>query len=654
MPSNQVPARYTDGSLPAKKRSSSTIDLKLTDILDRKTCPPISLDDFRLYLLHKERSIENLQFYVWYEDYKRRFNALPPDQQALSPPPQRHWHVSNHSSNSSSSGSSNVPSDPARQMDAQPTDSKDLQQQHVSGDSVMIHIDEPNAHKIVSLEENEELRSRPGALFNIAAIQQHLPPDLELGNAPGNAQQEHHQEHAHGHRHRHHDPLQNPHVALRHPQQHNNEAINIDLKCENCQMGNVRITGIQHHNPRHGATSPVGQCASCGGSAPNSPSPSANPPSPSVQRPVAVRSPSGHSQQHHHHGQASGATCQTCNASLPIDFSVQCRNCRMGNVRIVGIEARPPPPLMSPPISPPPLSPGISSETRTRTRLAQPFRPEVDVILRLFFSPDSPRELNIDAPTRRLILANANLTTHPDVFAPAANHVFDIMQYCSLPGFLRFAMENINPPKKIFWMTVGCVDFLIGVLAVLLCLFLDANRAYRLFAAPFVWFGTSQFYSGTQGLCTQVLGREARQLRPWELIDAADLQIAAGQVDKDAGSLTDDDSSQSGLRRRRAGSLAAPWMEEDQWDPLNDSFIVDPTKRSPPSTGNKIRRGTKAGKARKQKDVKVAIFGEEAKVADPLILQLQKALMIKVLLVGTITMFIFVGAAMALPNIKLG
>lgn len=37
------------------------------------------------YLIYVEHSAENLQFYLWYHDYVRRWNALSNSEQALSP-----------------------------------------------------------------------------------------------------------------------------------------------------------------------------------------------------------------------------------------------------------------------------------------------------------------------------------------------------------------------------------------------------------------------------------------------------------------------------------------------------------------------------------------------------------------------------------------
>lgn len=46
---------------------------------------PCSLNDFMDYLAYVEINAENLQFYLWYKDYVRRFEALPESEKALSP-----------------------------------------------------------------------------------------------------------------------------------------------------------------------------------------------------------------------------------------------------------------------------------------------------------------------------------------------------------------------------------------------------------------------------------------------------------------------------------------------------------------------------------------------------------------------------------------
>ncbi|KAI1077490.1 hypothetical protein F5B20DRAFT_592810 [Whalleya microplaca] len=48
--------------------------LTFDKIIDGGTCPPCTIRDFMNYLLYIEHSAENLQFFLWYRDYVRRFN----------------------------------------------------------------------------------------------------------------------------------------------------------------------------------------------------------------------------------------------------------------------------------------------------------------------------------------------------------------------------------------------------------------------------------------------------------------------------------------------------------------------------------------------------------------------------------------------------
>ncbi|EEQ30240.1 hypothetical protein McanCB56680_001237 [Microsporum canis] len=60
--------------------------LSFESIVNGCTCSPCGLVDFMNYLIYVERAAENLQFYLWYQDYIQRFAALSESQWALSPP----------------------------------------------------------------------------------------------------------------------------------------------------------------------------------------------------------------------------------------------------------------------------------------------------------------------------------------------------------------------------------------------------------------------------------------------------------------------------------------------------------------------------------------------------------------------------------------
>ena len=60
--------------------------LRLDEILDGHTCPPASVRNFNQYLQHVEFSSENLAFVLWFRDYQKRFDELPEQVKAMSPP----------------------------------------------------------------------------------------------------------------------------------------------------------------------------------------------------------------------------------------------------------------------------------------------------------------------------------------------------------------------------------------------------------------------------------------------------------------------------------------------------------------------------------------------------------------------------------------
>ncbi|KAI2472327.1 hypothetical protein F4781DRAFT_428578 [Annulohypoxylon bovei var. microspora] len=54
-------------------------------IISGGTCPPCTIRDFMNYLLYIEHAAENLQFFLWYRDYVKRFNEINLSEAQLSP-----------------------------------------------------------------------------------------------------------------------------------------------------------------------------------------------------------------------------------------------------------------------------------------------------------------------------------------------------------------------------------------------------------------------------------------------------------------------------------------------------------------------------------------------------------------------------------------
>ncbi|KAL2422131.1 hypothetical protein ABEF94_009384 [Exophiala dermatitidis] len=60
-------------SISSQSDAAIPQDLSLDRVLSNKTCSPLSLYDFYMYLKHIELSPENLEFYMWYRDYEARY-----------------------------------------------------------------------------------------------------------------------------------------------------------------------------------------------------------------------------------------------------------------------------------------------------------------------------------------------------------------------------------------------------------------------------------------------------------------------------------------------------------------------------------------------------------------------------------------------------
>ncbi|KAK0230238.1 hypothetical protein IW262DRAFT_386667 [Armillaria fumosa] len=64
----------------AKLNTRRLAGITLAQVLGGETCSPISFEDFEFYLAFREHSLANLQFVVWYRDYRQRFLKLKNNQ----------------------------------------------------------------------------------------------------------------------------------------------------------------------------------------------------------------------------------------------------------------------------------------------------------------------------------------------------------------------------------------------------------------------------------------------------------------------------------------------------------------------------------------------------------------------------------------------
>ncbi|KAK5072661.1 hypothetical protein LTR64_004865 [Lithohypha guttulata] len=92
------PAHVSQDSISSEKSggqesqtSSSSCPYGIPDalsfdrIISGGTCPPVTTREFMDFLVYIEHDAENLQFYLWYRDYVKRWSELPEREQKLAP-----------------------------------------------------------------------------------------------------------------------------------------------------------------------------------------------------------------------------------------------------------------------------------------------------------------------------------------------------------------------------------------------------------------------------------------------------------------------------------------------------------------------------------------------------------------------------------------
>ncbi|OBZ89165.1 hypothetical protein A0J61_02795 [Choanephora cucurbitarum] len=161
--------------------------------------------------------------------------------------------------------------------------------------------------------------------------------------------------------------------------------------------------------------------------------------------------------------------------------------------------------------------PGVPRELEYETEEDQPFRDEVNAVLRTFFHIDSYKELNIEGWMSKHAIYYGCQTTHPEVFADVHEHIYNIMKTSSFKTFLHFALQNMRY-SWIILHYVGGVFNLLHLPMILLYTFSNhTSRWYRLSLFPFTFLFSMSILSGRAGFCTIRNMFKIRQVPMYEI-----------------------------------------------------------------------------------------------------------------------------------------
>jgi len=134
-----------------------------------------------------------------------------------------------------------------------------------------------------------------------------------------------------------------------------------------------------------------------------------------------------------------------------------------------------------------------------------------------FLTSSGSKELNLPSQLRIRTIQAARESTHPDVFGPVNDHVWNLLLYSSHPNFIRYVISNGNAPRVWCAHFLGALFILLGLLEALLCIGYDLHRGWRVFSVPLFLMGAATLAAAAYGMCVVLHGLHHRQLRPWEL-----------------------------------------------------------------------------------------------------------------------------------------
>lgn len=146
----------------------------------------------------------------------------------------------------------------------------------------------------------------------------------------------------------------------------------------------------------------------------------------------------------------------------------------------------------------------------------QPFRDEVNMIIKQYITDKAPRRLKISDEDLAACQKAASLTTHPSALLRAFTAAEDLLKSECYPRFVHNSQRNANKSRLVFVRAVAFTVIMIGFLASQVLVLSSLSQFYRVLSIILWWPGFTTLIAAIQGLCLILQLRSLRQLRPWE------------------------------------------------------------------------------------------------------------------------------------------
>jgi len=141
----------------------------------------------------------------------------------------------------------------------------------------------------------------------------------------------------------------------------------------------------------------------------------------------------------------------------------------------------------------------------------------------------SPRQLNLSAREQKTLLAALAHTTHPSAFRAVARTVEAVLRQQAHPNFIRWSICNGNRARVVFARGLGVSVIALSLAAAVVITLSRAGRGYRAIPAVGLVLGIATLVAAWKGMCVVLHGLHHRHVRPWELFEVDEADVAAGE-----------------------------------------------------------------------------------------------------------------------------
>lgn len=146
----------------------------------------------------------------------------------------------------------------------------------------------------------------------------------------------------------------------------------------------------------------------------------------------------------------------------------------------------------------------------------QPYRKDINNIIKLFFTNNSRKELNISQKNLSELLIQYKYTTNPIIFKKIFKEIDILIRYNLFQDYINIKSNSITSFTKVWRISMGIFLFIIYCLFIGLMYYKNVSRWVRLSLSPFLLYVIGLLVFSYIGVCSILNLQKRRELMIWE------------------------------------------------------------------------------------------------------------------------------------------